>query len=92
MQDKQNREAVTKRLKRIEGQVRGIARMVEADRYCVDILTQTAAVRSALRAVERLIMEDHARTCIESAILSGDPDEQRAKFNELVAILQDRKE
>ncbi len=92
MQGKQNRDAVAKRLKRIEGQIRGIARMVEAERYCVDVMTQTAAVRSALRAVDKLIMEDHARTCIETAIQSGDPDEQRQKFNELVAILQDRKE
>ncbi len=91
MAGKQNRADIANRLKRIEGQIRGIAGMVEAERYCVDILTQTTAVRSALRAVDRLIMEDHAKTCIESAIQSGDPDEQRAKFNELVAILQDRK-
>lgn len=92
MQGKQNRDAIAKRLKRIEGQVRGIAGMVEAERYCVDIMTQTAAVRSALRAVDRLIMEDHAATCIETAIRSGDPEEQRQKFQELVAILQDRRE
>lgn len=92
MTDKRHGADIARRLKRIEGQVRGIAGMVEADRYCVDILTQTAAVRSALRAVDRLIMEDHANTCIEGAIQSGNPEEQRRKFNELVAILQDRME
>ena len=76
------------RLARIEGQVRGIARMVEEDRYCVDILSQTAAVHSALMGVERMLLENHARHCVEAAIASGEPDEQRAKFNELIALLQ----
>ena len=85
---KENRDKALARLARVEGQVRGIARMVEEDRYCVDILTQTAAVRSALRAIERLVLENHAHHCVQGAIDSGDPAEQRAKFNELVALLQ----
>ena len=85
---KTNRHKTLDRLARLEGQVRGVARMVEADRYCVDILAQTAAVRSALRAVERLILEDHAHHCVEAAIESGSATEQRAKFSELIAMLQ----
>ena len=85
---KTNRQKTLDRLARLEGQVRGVARMVEEDRYCVDILAQTAAVRSALKAVERLILEDHASHCVETAIESGDPEDQREKFNELIALLQ----
>ncbi len=85
---KTNRQKTLDRLARLEGQVRGVARMVEEDRYCVDILAQTAAVRSALKAVERLILEDHAHHCVETAIESGDPEDQREKFNELIALLQ----
>ena len=85
---KTNRQKTLDRLSRLEGQVRGVARMVEEERYCVDILAQTAAVRSALKAVERLILEDHARHCVEAAIESGGPVDQREKFNELIALLQ----
>ncbi|SFE89242.1 metal-sensitive transcriptional regulator [Roseivivax sediminis] len=84
---KQDKQRTLDRLSRLEGQVRGVARMVEEDRYCVDILAQTAAVRSALKAVERLVLENHARHCVEEAIAEG-PDAQRKKFNELIALLQ----
>ena len=87
MHDKQNKAAIQKRLARLEGQVRGVARMVEEDRYCVEILTQTAAIRSALKAVEKLVIDDHARTCIEDAVATGDVDDQRAKFIELIELL-----
>jgi len=60
-----------RRLKRIEGQVRGLARMVEMDRYCIDIVTQISAVRAALRAVEEEILSDHVANCVEHAITSG---------------------
>ena len=83
----ENKDAALARLRRLEGQVRGIARMVEADRYCVDVLAQTAAVRAALKGVEALVIEDHAAHCIEDALASGDRDEQRAKFMELIALL-----
>jgi CsoR family transcriptional regulator, copper-sensing transcriptional repressor len=85
---KQDKQRTLDRLARLEGQMRGIARMVEEDRYCVDILTQTAAVRSALKAVERLVLENHAHHCVEAAIDSGDAATQREKFNELIALLQ----
>ncbi|SEN00244.1 metal-sensitive transcriptional regulator [Palleronia pelagia] len=84
----ENKQKTLDRLARLEGQVRGIARMVENDRYCVDILAQTAAVRSALKGVERLLLENHARHCVTDAIASGDAEEQREKFNELIALLQ----
>ena len=76
-----------KRLSRIEGQVRGIARMVEEDRYCIDVVTQIAAVRAALKKVEEVILQDHVGCCVEHAIESGDKDEQRKKVAELVDVL-----
>ncbi len=85
---KQDKQKTLDRLARLEGQVRGVARMVEGDRYCVDILAQTAAVRSALKAVDRMLLENHANHCVQTAIESGDPAEQRAKFQELIALLQ----
>ncbi|MEL7214438.1 MAG: metal-sensitive transcriptional regulator [Pseudomonadota bacterium] len=82
-----NRDAALKRLKRLEGQVRGIARMIEEDRYCVDVLTQIAAARAALKGVEKLVIDDHAAHCIEDTLASGDRDDQRAKFTELLNLL-----
>lgn len=75
------------RLKRIEGQVRGIAGMVEEDRYCIDILTQIQAVRSALAKVEHELLQNHLHHCIEGAIVSGDAVEQRKKAAELIEVL-----
>lgn len=83
-----NKIKTLRRLKRLEGQIRGIARMVEEDRYCVDILNQTAAAKAALKGVEKLIVEDHASHCIEGAIRSGNEDDQRQKFRELVKIIE----
>lgn len=85
---KSNKEKTMDRLSRLEGQVRGVAKMVESDRYCMDILAQTAAIRSAVLGVEKLILENHAQHCVSSAIESGDPAEQRAKFDELIELLQ----
>src|ERR1051325_9423010 len=79
--------SVRKRLQRIEGQVRGLSRMVEEDRYCIDIVTQLSAVRAALRAVEDEVMRDHAAHCIEHAIASGNKGEQRRKVAELMDVL-----
>jgi CsoR family transcriptional regulator, copper-sensing transcriptional repressor len=76
-----------KRLSRIEGQVRGLARMVEEDRYCIDIVTQIAAVRAALKRVEEEVLREHIAHCIEDAIVSGDADEQRRKVAELMDVL-----
>ncbi len=76
-----------KRLRRIEGQVRGLQKMVEDDRYCVDVLTQLSAVRSALRAVEEELLRDHVAHCVENAIASGDAEDQRRKVAELIEVL-----
>jgi DNA-binding FrmR family transcriptional regulator len=76
-----------RRLRRIEGQVRGLARMVEADRYCIDIVTQISAVRAALRRAEEEVLSDHVGHCVEHAIASGDKREQRRKVNELIDVL-----
>ena len=76
-----------KRLKRIEGQIRGLAGMVEDDRYCIDVVTQIAAVRAALRRIEELVLKDHVGHCVEHAIAGGDPKEQRAKIAELIEVL-----
>ena len=78
------------RLGRIEGQVRGIARMIDADRYCIDILTQLRAVRAALRRVEDEVLADHVAHCVEGAIASGDGGEQRRKVQELLEVLTRR--
>jgi DNA-binding FrmR family transcriptional regulator len=76
-----------KRLRRIEGQVRGLARMVEEDRYCIDVVTQLSAVRAALRGVEEEVLRDHASHCIEHAIASGNKADQRRKVAELMDVL-----
>ncbi len=79
--------SVLKRLKRIEGQVRGLARMVEDDRYCIDIVTQLSAARAALRRAEEEILADHVTHCVENAIASGNKGEQRRKVSELIDVL-----
>jgi len=76
-----------KRLNRIEGQVRGIARMVEEDRYCIDIVTQISAVRAALRRLEEEVLRDHVAHCVEHAIASGNKAEQRKKIEELMNVV-----
>ena len=85
---KNHKEAALQRLARLEGQVRGVRRMIEEDRYCLDILNQTLAIRSALSQVELLLLRDHADECVEEAITSNDADEQRRKFRELVDVFQ----
>jgi DNA-binding FrmR family transcriptional regulator len=79
--------SVQKRLSRIEGQVRGLAKMVEEDRYCIDIVTQISAVRSALRRAEEEILKDHVAHCVEHAIASGNKTDQRNKINELMDVI-----
>jgi DNA-binding FrmR family transcriptional regulator len=80
--------SVLKRLQRIEGQVRGLSRMVEEDRYCIDIVTQISAVAAALRRVEEEILHDHVAHCVEHAIASGNRNEQRRKIAELMTVLR----
>ena len=81
-----DKSAITKRLNKIEGQVRGINRMVEEDRYCIDILQQMQAIKSALSKVEDLILKDHTACCVEAALESGSIKDQRKKFDELVDL------
>ena len=83
----ESKSSTLKRLSRIEGQVRGLARMVEEDRYCIDIVTQIAAVRAALRRVQEEVLRDHVAHCVEHAIASGDKDDQRRKVSEIMDVL-----
>lgn len=82
---------IVNRLRRIEGQVRGIAQMIEDDRYCIDVLQQVQAVKSALGRAESEILKRHAASCVSEAIASGDADEQRRKFEELVDLVEKAK-
>jgi len=84
---KDSKASTLKRLNRIEGQVRGLARMVEADRYCIDIVTQIAAVRAALRRAEEEILREHVAHCVAHAIASGDKSDQRRKVAELMDVM-----
>ncbi len=83
-----DREAIGKRLRRIEGQVRGIEKMGEEERYCVDILTQVGAAMTALENVGLRVLDDHVNHCVADAIASGDETEARAKTAELLAAVQ----
>ena len=85
---RENKAKLLNRLSRIEGQVRGVARMVEEDRYCIDVLTQLQAVRAALARVESEMLKDHLGHCVETAIAGGDPEEQRRKASELIQLLE----
>jgi DNA-binding FrmR family transcriptional regulator len=78
-----NKDRLLKRLRRIEGQVRGIERMVEEDRYCIDVLTQISAIQAALDKVALGLMDDHARHCV----LGAAPEEQPAKTEELMSAV-----
>ena len=79
--------SVVTRLRRIEGQVGGLQRMVAEDRYCIDVLTQIAAVRAALHKVEEQVLRDHVSHCVADAFAAGDTDAQRRKVDELVDTL-----
>jgi DNA-binding FrmR family transcriptional regulator len=79
--------SVQRRLGRIEGQVRGLCKMVDEDRYCIDIVTQISAVRAALRRVEEEVLRDHVAHCVEHAILSGNKADQREKIAELMDVI-----
>ena len=81
-----NKARLRSRLNRIEGQVRGVARMIDEDRYCIDIVTQIDAIRSALGRVEEKLLSDHISHCVEQSITSGDKADQREKIAELMEI------
>jgi DNA-binding FrmR family transcriptional regulator len=80
------KKSVAVRLARIEGQVRGVGQMVDQDRYCLDVVSQVRAARSALAKIEQIVLADHLASCVEHAIVSGDPDEQRRKVAELIEV------
>jgi DNA-binding FrmR family transcriptional regulator len=80
----EEKDALIKRLHRIEGQVRGIERMVAEDRYCIDILTQIGAVSTALESLGFRILDDHVKHCVAGALASGDAAEAQAKAAELL--------
>jgi CsoR family transcriptional regulator, copper-sensing transcriptional repressor len=82
------KDALVKRLHRIEGQVRGIEKMVDDDRYCIDILTQIAAVNTALESLAYKLLDDHVRHCVAGALASGDADDAMEKTEELLAAVQ----
>jgi CsoR family transcriptional regulator, copper-sensing transcriptional repressor len=81
------KKSCLKRLSRIEGQVRGLVRMIESDRYCIDVVTQIAAARAALRRAEEEILRDHVAHCVEHAIASGNKADQRRKIAELMDVV-----
>ena len=83
-----DKDALIKRLHRIEGQVRGVERMVEDDRYCIDILTQIAAVNTALENLAFKVLDDHVNHCVADALSSGDPKAARKKSQELLDAVQ----
>jgi DNA-binding FrmR family transcriptional regulator len=82
------KDALVKRLHRIEGQVRGIERMVEDDRYCIDVLTQISAVNTALESLALKILDEHVRHCVAGALSSGDAEDAHAKTEELLEAVQ----
>ncbi len=87
MMNPEQKNRVEARLNRIEGQVRGIRRMVVEDRYCIEILAQTASVVSALRGVEDMIMAQHLKTCVSDAMRSSDSLEKELKIEEVMNVM-----
>jgi CsoR family transcriptional regulator, copper-sensing transcriptional repressor len=83
-----DKDALVRRLHRIEGQVRGIEKMVEEDRYCIDVLTQISAVSKALDALALEVLDDHVKHCVAGAVASGDEGAAAAKTEELLAAVQ----
>ena len=79
---------IVNRLRRIEGQVRGVAHMVEGERYCIDILTQLRAIKAALDRAESEVLKRHAAGCVADAIASGDAEDQQRKFVELIELFE----
>ena len=86
-----NKDAVLKRLRRIEGQVRGLQRMVDEDTYCIDVLRQTKAIHAALKNVEAMLLDRHIAHCVNEAIASPKKSERERVVRELVDILDSRK-
>jgi DNA-binding FrmR family transcriptional regulator len=85
--ERENKPKLLNRLNRIEGQVRGVSRMVEEDRYCIDILTQMRALKAALGKVESELLRTHLEHCVTGAMAGDDPEERRQKAQELIELL-----
>ena len=85
------KDSALKRLARIEGQVRGVSRMIDEDRYCIDVVRQVQAIKAALSGLEKVVLDDHLETCVEHALSSEDVNARREKVEELVAVLGGRK-
>ena len=83
-----NKDAMIKRLHRIEGQVRGVERMVDEERYCIDILTQIGAVTTALESLAQKLLEDHANHCVAGALAAGNREDAEVKTRELLDAVQ----
>lgn len=81
-----DKEAILKRLRRIEGQVRGLQKMVEEDRYCADVLTQMASVEQAIGATAQVVLKNHLRTCVTAAVRGSKPAEAERKLDEIVSL------
>ncbi len=82
-----DKDALLNRLRRIEGQVRGLQKMVEEDRYCADVLMQISSVERALAATAKLMLKNHIQTCVTGAVKGARPDEVERKFDELVNLI-----
>jgi len=87
----ETRKIAKTRLARIKGQVRAVQKMIDEDRYCIDVVRQTRAAQSALASLERLILKDHIDTCVQHALEGDDLDARRDKVEELVAVLSGSK-
>ncbi|MEE2878842.1 metal-sensitive transcriptional regulator [Hyphomonas sp.] len=87
----ETKDAAIRRLARIEGQVRGISKMVAEDRYCIDVIRQVQAVKAALVGLETVVLNDHINTCVDQALTSSSVEDRREKVEELVAVLGGRK-
>ncbi len=85
------KSAAMKRLARIEGQVRGVAKMVDSDRYCIDVVRQIQAIKAALNGLEGVILDDHIGTCVDDALAGSSVKARREKVEELVAVMGGRK-
>jgi len=83
--------AALKRLARIEGQVRGVSKMVEEDRYCIDVVRQLQSIKAALSGLEGVVLDDHLGSCVEEALVGPSIEARREKVEELVAVLGGRK-
>lgn len=85
------KDSTLKRLARIEGQVRGVSKMISEDRYCIDVVRQVQAIKAALSGLEKVVLDDHLGTCVEQALTSDDVEARREKVEELVAVLGGRR-